>query len=92
MKDTFITLAILAVFGISSAQETTKISFNGLVEPSEWDAAERFSIAYEIDPGNNTPSPNKTDVYVTYDDEHILVGFIAYADMNTLRSSVRNRS
>ena len=91
MKDTFITLAILAVFGISSAQETTKISFDGLVEPSEWDAAERFSIAYEIDPGNNTPSPNKTDVYVTYDDEHILVGFIAYADMSTLRSSVRNR-
>ncbi|MFM1877745.1 MAG: hypothetical protein RLZZ241_611, partial [Bacteroidota bacterium] len=31
------------------------------------------------------------DVYLTYDEQHLLIGFIAYADMSTLRSSIRNR-
>ena len=65
--------------------------FDGTVDPSEWASAQKFTIGYEIDPGNNTQSVNLTEAYVTYDKDHILVGFIAYADMSTLRSSVRNR-
>ena len=57
----------------------------------EWKGAENFSIKYEIDPGNNIPSPHLTDVFVTYSKTDLYVGFIAYADMENLRSSIRNR-
>ena len=48
-------------------------------------------IEYEISPGNNIPSQEATEVYITYSSTDLYVGFIAYADMKTLRSSIRNR-
>jgi len=66
-------------------------TFDGVVSPQEWKEAEKFSIKYEIDPGNNIPSPHLTDVFITYSKTDLYVGFIAYADMENLRSSIRNR-
>ena len=66
-------------------------TFDGIVSPQEWKEAEKFSIKYEIDPGNNIPSPHLTDVFITYSKTDLYVGFIAYADMENLRSSIRNR-
>ena len=37
------------------------------------------------------PSPHLTEVFITYSETDLYVGFIAYADMANLRSSVRNR-
>ena len=37
------------------------------------------------------PSPYSTKAYVTYDSENLLIGFVAQANMKTLRSSIRNR-
>lgn len=65
--------------------------FDGMVTPEEWAQAQKFQIQYEIDPGNNSPSHNLTDVFVSYSETHLYVGFIAYANMSTLRSSIRNR-
>ncbi|MFM1877721.1 MAG: Carbohydrate family 9 binding domain-like, partial [Bacteroidota bacterium] len=62
-----------------------------MVSPEEWAIADKHQINYEFDPGDNIPSANLTDVYLTYDEQHLLIGFIAYADMSTLRSSIRNR-
>lgn len=83
-------LALFTAFGIS-AQETSKIQFDGIVSAEEWADAQFYQINYEFDPGDNIPSTNLTDVYLTYDQQHLLIGFIAYTDMSTLRSSIRNR-
>jgi hypothetical protein len=73
------------------AQKTDKITFDGVVDSEEWSESQRFEIAFEFNPGDNVPSPYRTEAYVTYDEEYLLVGFVASADMKNLRSSIRNR-
>ena len=88
----FTQLILLLLFSAYlNAQQTTLPSFDGEVSPEEWKDAETFTIKYEIDPGNNVPSPHLTDVFITYSKTDLYVGFIAYADMKNLRSSIRNR-
>lgn len=64
---------------------------DGVVDSLEWADASRFSIGYEIEPADNATAPYDTDVFITATPTDILVGFIAQADMNNLRSSVRSR-
>ena len=73
-----------------TGQQTIPI-FDGVVSKAEWATAEKFKINYEIEPGNNIPSPYETEVFITYSKTDLYVGFIAYADMKNLRSSIRNR-
>ena len=88
----FTQLILLLLFSAYlNAQQTTLPSFDGEVSPEEWKDAETFTIKYEIDPGNNVPSQHLTDVFITYSKTDLYVGFIAYADMKNLRSSIRNR-
>lgn len=91
MKIPFITTAFILSSFFGFAQQTSTIEFDGVVNPSEWEGAQTYKINYEFEPGDNVASKNPTDVYVKYDKEHILVGFVAYTDMSTLRSSLRNR-
>lgn len=64
------------------------INFDGILSEGEWENAHRFSINYEIQPGNNSQSPNKTEVYVLYSPTHIFVGFDAKANMATLHKLI----
>ena len=73
-----------------TAQKTLP-TFDGIVSDAEWINAEKFNINYEIEPGNNEPSTHETKVFITYSKTDLYVGFIAYADMKKLRSSIRNR-
>ena len=66
-------------------------TFDGIVSDKEWVNAEKFKINYEIEPGNNEPSIHETEVFITYSKTDLYVGFLAYADMKKLRSSIRNR-
>ena len=75
----------------AQAQQSDRIDFDGVVNAEEWSDAQRFEIGFEFDPGNNVPSPYKTEAFVTYDSDYLLIGFVASADMKTLRSSIRNR-
>ena len=90
MRSTLQTILTLFSF-LLTAQQGILPTFDGVVSAQEWKGAENFSIKYEIDPGNNIPSPHLTDVFVTYSKTDLYVGFIAYADMENLRSSIRNR-
>ena len=65
--------------------------FDGIVQKEEWQNAQEFIIGYEIEPGDNSPAPQKTTVYITYSPTDLYVGFIAEANMQQLRSSIRNR-
>lgn len=84
-------LSLLLLFPLFIQAQKVLPEFDGIVSPEEWEGAETFKINYEIDPGNNVPSPHLTEVYITYSETDLYVGFIAYADMANLRSSVRNR-
>ena len=84
-------LFLLLLFPLFIQAQKVLPEFDGVVSPEEWDGAETFKIDYEIDPGNNVPSPHLTEVFITYSETDLYVGFIAYADMTNLRSSVRNR-
>lgn len=66
-------------------------TFDGVITADEWENAQQFSIDYEINPGDNSPAPHKTEAYILYSSTDLYVGFVAYADMNNLRSSIRNR-
>ena len=84
-------LSLLLLFPLFIQAQKVLPEFDGIVNPEEWEGAETFKINYEIDPGNNVPSPHLTEVFITYSETDLYVGFIAYADMTNLRSSVRNR-
>lgn len=84
-------LFLLLLFPLFIQAQKVLPEFDGVVSPEEWDGAETFKIDYEIDPGNNVPSPHLTEVFITYSETDLYVGFIAYADMTNLRSSVRSR-
>ena len=84
-------LSLLLLFPLFIQAQKVLPEFDGIVSPEEWEGAETFKINYEIDPGNNVPSPHLTEVFITYSETDLYVGFIAYADMANLRSSVRNR-
>jgi hypothetical protein len=91
MKRIYSIILIGLIVHTSHAQKTDKITFDGVVETEEWSESQRFEIAFEFNPGDNIPSPYRTEAYVTYDEEYLLVGFVASADMKNLRSSIRNR-
>ena len=89
-KHSLIFLFLLG-FGTKIQAQKTLPTFDGVVSEAEWINAEKFKINYEIDPGNNEPSTHETEVFITYSNTDLYVGFIAYADMKNLRSSIRNR-
>ena len=82
---------ILFCASLMTFAQQDPIVFDGRLGEDEWNKAQRFSIDYEIQPGNNSPAPHKTDVFVLYSATHLYVGFDAKADMDNLRSAVRNR-
>ena len=81
--------AFLFSFALFSQQQIP--TFDGVITADEWENAQQFSIDYEINPGDNSPAPHKTEAYILYSSTDLYVGFVAYADMNNLRSSIRNR-
>lgn len=74
-----------------SVKAQDPILFDGVLSKGEWEDSQKYSIGYEIQPGNNTKAPFPTTVYIKYSDTHLYVGFDAKANMETLRSAVRNR-
>ncbi|MCY4298677.1 MAG: hypothetical protein OXC61_05185 [Flavobacteriaceae bacterium] len=80
----------LGLFFPAKAQ-MNQIQFDGIIDSNEWLESKKFQINYEIDPGDNVPSKNLTDVFVDYDKDFLYIGFKSYANMTSLRTSVRNR-
>ena len=84
-----LTPLVLFIFTFGFAQ-TPPIEFDGVVEEEEWKEVQTFSMDYEINPGDNSPRLTPPS-FCAYSATHLTYGFIAYADMTNLRSSIRNR-
>lgn len=79
------------IFWVTHVLDEDPINFDGQIEAGEWENAQTYTIDYEINPGNNISSPNKTTAYVKYTPQYLWVGFDAKADPKSLRSAIRNR-
>lgn len=84
------TLVFLSYFQIGMAK-MSPVVLDGTIHANEWIESKQFSINFEIDPGNNIPSANLTDVFVDYDKNALYIGFKAFIEASQLRSSIRNR-
>ncbi|MBN1821247.1 MAG: carbohydrate binding family 9 domain-containing protein [Prolixibacteraceae bacterium] len=57
---------------------TEKIKTDGLLKESFWKQALKIELPYEVQPGDNIPSPVKTEVFLINTENHLYIGFKAY--------------
>lgn len=62
-------------FEINFLKIDAPIEINGKLDNPIWLQAEPIKVNYEINPGDNTPATEKTEVRALYDDENIYFGF-----------------
>ncbi|NQU86185.1 MAG: carbohydrate binding family 9 domain-containing protein [Mariniphaga sp.] len=55
-----------------------KIKTDGLLKEQFWKQALVIELPYEVNPGDNIPSPVKTEVYLIHTENHLYIGFKAY--------------
>ncbi len=68
------------------------IHIDGRVDEPAWRHAALATGFAEIDPGDNVRPPVRTEVRVTWDDDHLYVAFVAHDDdPSSIRASMRAR-
>ena len=60
------------------------INFDGHVNDDEWANTDKYLIAYEVEPGYNTPAKFKTEAFITHDENFLYVGFKAYGNKENI--------
>jgi hypothetical protein len=68
------------------------IKIDGKIIEDAWKDALRLTIAYEFQPGNNTPAPVKTECFLLYDGKNIYAAFRALdPDPSAIRAHLTDR-
>ncbi|RMH12312.1 MAG: hypothetical protein D6701_13680 [Gemmatimonadetes bacterium] len=68
------------------------IEIDGVLDEPAWQRAARLEMPYEWFPGDNIPAPVDTEVFLTFDANHIYVAFHAYdPDPSQIRAHVADR-
>jgi len=68
-----------------------QIRIDGVIDDPGWQNAARATNFSEYNPGDMTKPSAGTDALVTYDDENLYLGFIAYDDPKSIRVSICDR-
>ncbi|HTY38920.1 MAG TPA: carbohydrate binding family 9 domain-containing protein, partial [Bacteroidota bacterium] len=69
-----------------------KLLLTGKLDDPRWNLAQPVELPYEVTPGENTPSPQRTSVRVLYDDQNIYFGFeCADTHPSEIRAHVTDR-
>jgi len=55
-----------------------RIEVDGVLDEPVWQRAWSMTLDYEVRPGENTPAPIRTEVFVMYDANRLYVGFLAH--------------
>jgi len=69
----------------------SSIEIDGDVGDSGWKNAARITRFYEHFPGDQTKPTVETVAMITYDNDHLYVGFICYDDPSTIRATFTQR-
>lgn len=108
MKQTVLILIILVFLvsshkGYSSVPDTLKPSFHavriekpvnlsGKLDDPLWLKALPVELNYEIEPGENTPAPQKTVAMALYDKDNLYIGFRCYDSLpGNIRANLSDR-
>ena len=74
------------------AHAVSMIEVDGVVDEDAWGAAWSTELPYEVNPRENVEAPVRTEVYLTYDEGHLYVGFKAYdPDPSAIRAHLTDR-
>lgn len=69
-----------------------EVEVDGLLEEPAWEAAAKLTIPFETYPARNAPAPVETECFVTYDERHLYVGFVAHdPDPEEIRAHYTDR-
>ena len=70
----------------------TRIDVDGVLDEPVWKRAWVMTLDYEVQPGENTPAPVRTEVFVMHDESRLYVGFRAYdPDPSAVRAHLADR-
>ena len=68
------------------------IQLTGRLTDPHWKLAPSVELNYEIQPGYNTPAPQKTTVFVLYNSRYLYVGFICHdTNPSQIRAHITDR-
>ena len=56
----------------------SKPRIDGVIDEKAWQKALKLELNYEVDPGENIPSPARTEVFIAFSQTHLYVAFHAY--------------
>ena len=69
-----------------------RIGVDGLLDEAVWEQAWTMTLDYEVQPGENTPAPVRTEVLVMHDANRLYVGFRAHdPDYSAIRAHLSDR-
>ena len=70
----------------------SKIEVDGVLDEPVWERAWSATLDFEVRPGENTPAPIHTDVFVMHDASRLYVGFRAHdPDPGAIRAHLADR-
>ena len=70
----------------------TEIVIDGILDEDAWDNALVLELNYEVRPGENIEPPVRTEVFITFDETHLLVAFRAHdPEPEKIRARYRDR-
>lgn len=67
------------------------ITIDGELTDGAWSSATKVTGFSEFEPGDNVQPPVKTEVFITYDQTHLYLGFVAHDDPSKIRASYQDR-
>ena len=65
-------------FRITAVHVSRELEMTGRLSDPLWNSAIPVELAYEIQPGENTPAPQRTLVYLLYSSDRLYIGFKAF--------------
>ncbi len=95
---------LLAAAGVAGAQDgdsrprhpvrraVSEVTVDGRVVEPAWSAALTLGLDYEVQPGENVPPPVRTEMFLTFNDTHVLLAFKCYdPDPSQIRARYSDR-
>jgi hypothetical protein len=77
---------------VNAARLSARPKIDGVMDDAEWRGARRVELGNQIQPGDNAPPSEKTEVFLAYDREHLYLAFHAYdSDPAAIRARVARR-
>jgi hypothetical protein len=65
---------------------------DGVLQETEWLGAKKLELKFQVMPGDNSPPSERTEIFLTYDTQHLYLAFHAYdSNPSTIRANGKAR-